>query len=101
MLNAGEDEDPYSFYSSQYYDQKIDIKGVSAQFSHLLNDATRLDMVVGAQSSQRDIGGNGDGTPYPQYEYLFDEDLSQASVELRLRKRNSRAASTGWSAPST
>ncbi|CAM5419337.1 Outer membrane receptor protein involved in Fe transport OS=Sphingobium scionense OX=1404341 GN=GGQ90_005619 PE=3 SV=1 [Sphingobium scionense] len=85
VLNAGEDEDPYSFYSSQYYDQKIDIKGVSAQFSHLLNDATRIDMVVGAQSSQRDVGGNGDGTPYPQYEYLFDEDLSQASVELRLR----------------
>ncbi|WP_159981561.1 TonB-dependent receptor [Novosphingobium sp. 18052] len=85
VLNAGEDSDPYSFYSSQYYDQNIDIKGVSAQFSHLLNDATRLDMVVGAQSSQRKVGGNGDGTPYPQYEYLFDEDLSQDSFELRLR----------------
>jgi iron complex outermembrane recepter protein len=85
VLNAGEDKDPYSFYSRAYFQQRIDIKGASAQFSHLLNDATRFDMVAGWQSSQRNIGGNGDGTPYPQYEYLFDEDLSQASLEMRLR----------------
>ena len=48
-------------------------------------------MVAGWQSSQRNIGGNGDGTPYPQYEYLFDEDLSQASLEMRLRNEQQLA----------
>lgn len=84
VLNAGEDSDPYKFYSAKYFDQNIDIQGASAQLSHLMNDV-RLDVVVGAQSTQREVGGNGDGTPYPQYEYLFDEDLSQASFEARLR----------------
>ncbi len=85
VLNAGEDADPYRFYSSEYYDQKINIEGASAQLSHLLGEKTRLELVAGAQSSTREVGGNGDGTPYPQYQYLFNEDLSQASLELRLR----------------
>ncbi|WP_241229499.1 TonB-dependent receptor [Sphingomonas sp. S-NIH.Pt1_0416] len=84
VLNAGEDSDPYKFYSAKYFRQKIDIQGGSAQLSHLLNDGVRLDVVVGAQATQRNIGGNGDGTPYPQYEYLFDEKLSQASFEARV-----------------
>ncbi|MEE4452216.1 TonB-dependent receptor [Novosphingobium resinovorum] len=94
VLNAGEDSDPYKFYSAKYYDQSIDIQGASAQLSHLVNDDVRLDVVVGAQSSQREVGGNGDGTPYPQYEYLFDEDLSQASFEARLR--NERQGRFNW-----
>ncbi|MFT4053322.1 MAG: TonB-dependent receptor [Novosphingobium sp.] len=85
VLNAGEDSDPYKFYSAKYFRQNIDIQGGSAQLSHLINDDVRLDVVVGAQASQRQVGGNGDGTPYPQYEYLFDEKLSQASFEARLR----------------
>ncbi|MGF7153516.1 outer membrane receptor protein involved in Fe transport [Novosphingobium gossypii] len=85
VLNAGEDSDPYKFYSAKYFDQSIDIQGGSAQLSHLVSDDVRLDVVVGAQSTQREVGGNGDGTPYPQYEYLFDEELSQASFEARLR----------------
>ncbi len=85
VLNAGEDSDPYKFYSAKYFRQKIDIQGGSAQLSHVINDSLRLDVVVGAQATQRQVGGNGDGTPYPQYEYLFDEKLSQASFEARLR----------------
>ncbi len=85
VLNAGEDSDPYTFYSAKYFRQKIDIQGGSAQLSHVINDDLRLDVVVGAQASQRQVGGNGDGTPYPQYEYLFDEKLSEASFEARLR----------------
>ncbi|MDK2760464.1 MAG: TonB-dependent receptor [Sphingopyxis sp.] len=94
VLNAGENDDPYTFYSSKYYDQRIDIKGTSASLSHLLTDSVRLDLVVGAQSSTRKVGGNGDGTPYPQYEYLFDEKLSQTSMELRLR--NEQQGQFNW-----
>lgn len=85
VLNAGEDENPYAFYSNQYYQQKIDIKGASAQLTHLLAKDTRLDLVFGTQSSKRIVGGNGDGSPYPQYENLFDEKLNQVSLEMRLR----------------
>ncbi|MFC7332313.1 TonB-dependent receptor domain-containing protein [Rhodocista pekingensis] len=84
ILNPGEDEDPYTFFSNQYFRQRINVAGLSGELEHRLADGLNLTILGGSQWSDRRVGGNGDGTPYPQYEFLFDEDLSQASIEARL-----------------
>ncbi|MFZ4685376.1 MAG: TonB-dependent receptor domain-containing protein [Hyphomonadaceae bacterium] len=90
-LNPGENADPYEFYSAEYFRHRIDISGVTAEFAQQLADGATLTVLGGFQGSERRVGGNGDGTPYPQGgQFLFDEELSQASIEVRLASDPSR-----------
>jgi outer membrane receptor protein involved in Fe transport len=84
LKNAGEDSDPYRFYSDEYYRHDISISGVQAELEHQLSADLQLNTLVGHQQSDRKMGGNGDGTPYQAYKYLFDEALSQSSLEIRF-----------------
>ena len=84
IANAGENDDPYEFYSAEYPTQDINIYGVSATLEHGLADNLNLTLVAGAQGTTRSVQGNGDGSPYPASRYDFDETLSQTSLEVRL-----------------
>ena len=84
IANAGENDDPFEFYSAEYPTQDIDIYGASATLEHALGDNLNLTIVAGAQGTTRSVQGNGDGSPYPASRYDFDESLEQASLEVRL-----------------
>lgn len=84
IANAGENDDPYEFYSSEYSTQKIDIYGVSAMLEHELSDNLNLTVIGNAQGTKRSVRGNGDGSPYPASRFDADEKLSQTSLEMRL-----------------
>ncbi len=84
IANAGENDDPFEFYSAEYPTQDIDIYGASATLEHALGDNLNLTVVAGAQGTTRSVQGNGDGSPYPASRYDFDESLDQASLEIRL-----------------
>ena len=84
VANAGENSDPYEFYSASYPTQEIDIYGVSATLEHRFGEGLNFTAVGGAQGSERLIQGNGDGSPYPASFFDADEKLSQTSLELRL-----------------
>lgn len=88
IANAGENDDPYEFYSSEYPIQAIDIYGGSAALEHRLADNLNLTVVGAAQGSTRKIQGNGDGSPYPASRFDADETLSQTSLEMRLSDDN-------------
>lgn len=83
-LNADEDDDPYTFYTKEYYAQQVDITGFSASLNHVIDDNLNLDVVLGTQSSDRQIGGNGDGSSFRRFQYTFYDKLDQSSVEVRL-----------------
>jgi iron complex outermembrane recepter protein len=84
-LNPGENANPYEFFSAAYFRQNIDVSGVTAEFAQGLANGATLTVLGGFQQSERSVGGNGDGTPYPQGgQFQFDEELSQASLEVRL-----------------
>uniref|UniRef100_UPI002FDAA448 TonB-dependent receptor n=1 Tax=Brevundimonas bullata TaxID=13160 RepID=UPI002FDAA448 len=84
IANAGENDDPYEFYSSEYPTQSIDIYGVSAVLEHQLADNLNLAVIGNVQGTTRSVQGNGDGSPYPASRFDADEDLSQTSLEMRL-----------------
>jgi iron complex outermembrane recepter protein len=84
VFNAGENDDPYSFYSNAYYGRDIDTQSASATFDQAFGDGLKLSVIAGYQQTSRNYAGNGDGTPYPQFQYQFIEDLSQSSFEARL-----------------
>lgn len=84
IANAGENADPYEFYSAGYPTQNIDIYGASATLEHALGDNLNLTAVGALQGSKRRIQGNGDGSPYPASYFDANEKLSQASLEVRL-----------------
>jgi len=83
-LNADEDDDPYTFYTKEYYAQEVDITGFSASLAHKIDDNLNLDVVLGTQNSDREIGGNGDGSSFRRFQYTFYDQLDQSSVEIRL-----------------
>ena len=83
-LNAGENDDPYEFYTSEYYSHEIDVSGFSGDFSRQLNSNLNLNVLFGLQNSERNVSGNGDGTSFPRYQYNFDDSLHQTSLEIRL-----------------
>ncbi|WP_201722954.1 TonB-dependent receptor [Caulobacter sp. X] len=84
IANAGENSDPYEFYSAGYPTQRIDIYGGSATLSHKVRENLNFTAVGGWQGSKRSVQGNGDGSPYPASYFDADEKLSQSSLELRL-----------------
>ncbi|WP_395945460.1 TonB-dependent receptor domain-containing protein [Brevundimonas sp.] len=84
IANAGENDDPYEFYSSEYPTQSIDIYGVSALLNHALGDNLNLAVIGNVQGTTRSVQGNGDGSPYPASRFDADEKLSQTSLEMRL-----------------
>ncbi len=84
IANAGENDDPYEFYSSEYPTHSIDIYGASAMLQHRLGDNLNLAVIGNAQGTTRSIQGNGDGSPYPASRFDADEKLSQTSLEMRL-----------------
>ena len=84
IANAGENDDPYEFYSSEYPTQSIDIYGVSGVLEHRLGDNLNLAVIGNVQGTTRSVQGNGDGSPYPASRFDADETLSQASLEMRL-----------------
>ncbi|MBJ2135214.1 TonB-dependent receptor [Paraglaciecola chathamensis] len=83
-LNAGEGNDPYDFYTSEYYSHEIDVSGFSGDFNRQLQSGMNLDVLFALQSSERNVSGNGDGTSFPRYQYNFDDELDQTSLEIRL-----------------
>lgn len=83
IFNPGEDADPFTFYSNAYYGREVDVIGGMGQFDHKLGDLS-LAVVAGYQKLDRNLAGNGDGTPYPQFQYEFIEELTQTSLEARL-----------------
>jgi iron complex outermembrane receptor protein len=82
--NAGENSDPYEFYTSEYYSHEIDVNGFSGDFNRQLNSGLNLDVLFSLQSSERNVSGNGDGTSFPRFQYNFDDELNQSSLEIRL-----------------
>lgn len=94
VMNAGEDADPYSFYASEYYSHHIDVTSLSGTLEHRLADDLNLTVLAGWQESSRKGGGNGDGTPYPGYQFDFDDRLSQVSFEVRVG--DDRGGSFDW-----
>ncbi len=84
IANAGENDDPYEFYSSEYPTHSIDIYGVSAMLNHALGENLNLAVIGNVQGSTRAIQGNGDGSPYPASRFDADEKMSQTSLEMRL-----------------
>jgi iron complex outermembrane receptor protein len=82
--NAGEDDNPYEFYSSEYYSHEIDVSGFSGNFRRQLDSGLNLDVLFGLQSSERNVSGNGDGTSLPRFQYNFDDQLDQTQFEVRL-----------------
>lgn len=82
--NAGENNDPYEFYTSEYYSHEIDVSGFSGDFTRQLNTNLNLDVLFAMQNSERNVSGNGDGTSFPRYQYNFDDKLDQTSLEIRL-----------------
>ncbi|WP_340677309.1 TonB-dependent receptor [Paraglaciecola sp.] len=83
-LNAGENSDPYEFYTSEYYSHEIDVSGFSGDFKRQLDSGLNLDVLFSLQNSERDVSGNGDGTSFPRFQYNFDDELDQTSLEIRL-----------------
>lgn len=83
-LNAGEGNDPYDFYTSEYYSHEIDVSGFSGDFNRQLQSGLNLDVLFALQNSERNVSGNGDGTSFPRYQYNFDDELDQTSLEIRL-----------------
>lgn len=94
VMNAGEDADPYSFYAAEYYKHHNDVTSLSGTLEHKLADDLNLTVLAGWQESSRKGGGNGDGTPYPGYQFVFDDQLSQASFEARIG--DDRGGSFDW-----
>jgi hypothetical protein len=84
IANAGENDDPYEFYSSEYPSQSIDIYGASGILEHRLADNLNLAVIGNVQGAERSVQGNGDGSPYPASRFDADEKLSQTSLEMRL-----------------
>ncbi|WP_307364536.1 TonB-dependent receptor [Brevundimonas sp. SORGH_AS_0993] len=84
IANAGENDDPYEFYSSEYPTQRIDIYGASAILTHRLADNLNLTVIGNSQGTTRSVQGNGDGSPYPASRFDADETLNQQSLEVRL-----------------
>ncbi|KAK0331101.1 hypothetical protein LTR94_030237, partial [Friedmanniomyces endolithicus] len=84
IANAGENDDPYEFYSSEYPTHSIDIYGVSAALQHRLGDDLNLAVIGNVQGTTRSVQGNGDGSPYPASRFDADETLNQTSLEMRL-----------------
>lgn len=84
IANAGENNDPYEFYSTGYPTQSIDIYGGSASFSHKVRENLNFTAIGGWQGSKRSVKGNGDGSPYPASYFDANEKLSQSSLEMRL-----------------
>jgi iron complex outermembrane receptor protein len=84
IANAGENDDPYEFYSAEYPTQAIDIYGFSAALEHRFADNLNLTVIGAVQGTTRAVQGNGDGSPYPASRFDADEELSQTSLEVRL-----------------
>lgn len=84
IFNAGEDANPLKFCSNAYYSRDAEILGASANYVSKIGSAINLNVVAGYQSLDRQVAGNGDGTPYPQFQYEFIEQLTQSSLEVRL-----------------
>lgn len=82
--NAGENSDPYEFYTSEYYSHEIDVSGFSGDFNRQLNQNLNLDVLFSMQNSERNVSGNGDGTSFPRFQYNFNDKLDQSSLEIRL-----------------
>ncbi len=82
--NAGENADPYEFYSSEYYSHTIDVSGFSGELERQLEPNLNLNILFGVQNSERDVSGNGDGTSFPRFQYNFDDELDQTSLEVRF-----------------
>jgi len=88
IANAGENADPFEFYSAEYPTHDIDIYGGSATLEHALGENLNLTVVAGAQGTTRSVQGNGDGSPFSAFRFDFDEELSQSSLEVRLADDN-------------
>lgn len=82
--NAGENNDPYEFFASDYYNHNIEVSGFSSIFKRQLEPDLNLDILFGLQTNERSIGGNGDGTSFPRFQYQFEDELDQTSLEIRL-----------------
>lgn len=84
IANAGENDNPYEFYSAEYPTHEIDIYGLSGTLQHRLGENLNLAVIGNFQGTTRSIQGNGDGSPYPASRFDADEKLSQTSLEMRL-----------------
>jgi outer membrane receptor protein involved in Fe transport len=93
-INPGENEDPFEFFSQDYFRQRIEVSGFSTDYQRRLGETLTLAVLAGYQASTRDVGGNGDGTPFPSGgQFRFDEKLEQGSLEVRLAGEKD---SWGW-----
>ncbi|WP_291870206.1 TonB-dependent receptor [Maribacter sp.] len=86
--NAGENNDPYEFYTNEYFAHKINVTGFSSKYHRNVNSNLNMDLIASYQKSDRLVGGNGDGTSFPRYQYAFDDKLDQSSFEVRMSDQN-------------
>jgi outer membrane receptor protein involved in Fe transport len=88
IFNAGEDSDPYTFYTNRYVRHRIDIYGITGTLEQSLSNNLSLTVLANTQRADQQSGGNGDGSPYPNFQFDFDERLRQTSIEARLADRS-------------
>jgi outer membrane receptor protein involved in Fe transport len=87
IFNAGENGDPFAFFTNRYVRHAIDIYGASGTVEQTIGNNVLLTVLANIQRAEQQSGGNGDGTPFPQFQFDFDERLRQSSIEARLSNR--------------
>lgn len=94
IFNAGEDSNSFRFFANRYVRHSIDIYGGTGRLQQAFGDNVELTLPGNIQWADQTSGGNGDGTPDPQFRFDFTESLRQASVEARLWDRS--GAKVDW-----
>src|SRR3546814_8410960 len=73
--------------------RSIDLFGVGATLAQDLSDALHLDLVIGHETSDRNLDG-APGAPIRVNQFIFTDKVKQTSVEARLS--NASRGRFGW-----
>src|SRR3546814_11016187 len=74
------DDDPFTCYSNRYPRRSIDLFGVGATLAQDLSDALHLDLVIGHETSDRNLDG-APGAPIRFNQFIFTDKAKQTSVD--------------------
>src|SRR3546814_12183670 len=77
------DDDPFTFYSNRYPRRSIDLLGVGATLAQDLSDALHLDLVIGHETSDRNLDG-APGAPIRVNQFIFTDKIGRASCRERV-----------------
>ena len=78
------DVDPYTFTTGAYSKNEIDLYAVSADYSVALAENLNVDLIAGYQTGDREVFGNGVGSPLRIFNFDFTDSFEQVTVEGRI-----------------